>query len=329
MSIINKYGFWMPLIKLNLLGKRSPLIVVFRITNKCDLKCSYCNLWNQKVKEIDKETVFSIIDQICKENMFICLSGGEPLLREDIDDILGYLVNKKKVFVNLNSNGSFVPEKIDLLKKIDNIAITLDGPKRIHDKLRGNGSYKKAIKAIEIVNEKNVPKTINMVLTRFNIDNIDYVLNIAREYDAKVFFCPVYDYFHYGDAKNLKPDDKRLRETMRYLLKQKAEGRNIGHSTPVLEHMLNWPDINPIKCFAGRGMFLITAEGNIHPCCVHKNSKDVSLINQRVHDAIYNVDIPKCNKCLDLNFMETNFILSLNYTAMNQSAFKKSIKKCE
>lgn len=313
----------MPLIKLNWFNKKIPRVVVFRITNKCDLKCSYCNLWNQKTKEIDKETIFSVIDQICKENMFMCLSGGEPLLREDIDDIIKYLANKKRIFVNLNSNGTFVPEKIGVLKKIDNIAITLDGPERIHNMLRGKGSYQKAINAIEVVNEKKIPKTINTVLTKFNINHIDYVLNIAKEYDANVFFCPVYEYFHYGDARYLKPDDKKFREIMCYLLKQKIAGANIGHSIQVLEHLSNWPDISPIKCFAGRGLFLITADGNIHPCCVHKNSKNVSLINNTVYDALYDVDIPKCHKCLDLNFMETNFILGLNYNVMKQSMFKK------
>ena len=66
-----------------------PFYASFKVTHKCGLKCSFCNVWMEKTKDLPKEKVFTIIDNIANSSIIVVsLEGGDPLIRKDLGEIL-------------------------------------------------------------------------------------------------------------------------------------------------------------------------------------------------------------------------------------------------
>mgnify|MGYP001123468185 CR=1 FL=1 len=144
---------------------RAPLNVHLELTNKCNLRCSMCDIWRLYKerpelidKELTKEHWFSIIEEL-KEmgTKAISITGGEPLLRDDLFEI----ISKAKdlgFLVHLNTNGTINSEKhikglID--SGIDSVTVSLDFPNERHDERRGvNGVLNKGIDTIIMLKDK-------------------------------------------------------------------------------------------------------------------------------------------------------------------------------
>jgi len=88
------------------IGYLNPAILAHVITNRCNLRCEYCVFWRRKFgKELQTDEIFSIIDQAEELGIsFYSVTGGEPLLRDDIPEILRYAHDKGMV-TTLVTNG--------------------------------------------------------------------------------------------------------------------------------------------------------------------------------------------------------------------------------
>ncbi|MAF43592.1 MAG: hypothetical protein CMI54_05415 [Parcubacteria group bacterium] len=111
------------------------------ITNRCNLRCQHCvrEAINKGQIEPDFRKLKKIIENAKKLGFKeINFSGGEPTLRDDIFDLL-YITKKQGLFRAITTNGIFNNSVLNnLLKsKIDLIQISIDGPKKIHEKIRG------------------------------------------------------------------------------------------------------------------------------------------------------------------------------------------------
>jgi len=110
-------------------NRNSPFHVQFAPTSRCNLRCHYCHIWEEKTEELDTEKWKLIVDKIDSLGVAsVGFTGGEPMLRDDIFEIIDYIKNKG-LFVKLTSNGTLPIERYERLlqTKIDNISISLDG----------------------------------------------------------------------------------------------------------------------------------------------------------------------------------------------------------
>jgi sulfatase maturation enzyme AslB (radical SAM superfamily) len=102
------------------------------------------------------------------------LTGGEPFVREDIVEVLNLLPKYFKK-ITVNSNFGLVSEnklRSINLKAVDFI-VSLDGPEKIHDKIRRNkGLYKKAIKNIKVLNKLGKKVVVNCVVSKYNVGDL-------------------------------------------------------------------------------------------------------------------------------------------------------------
>jgi MoaA/NifB/PqqE/SkfB family radical SAM enzyme len=95
--------------------------------------------------------VFRIVDQLADMGtQRIGLSGGEPLLRDDIGEIIRH-IKGKGIECGLSSNGILVPERLLEIRGVDSICLSLDGDKHVHEDLRGKGTYQKVMRAVQCV----------------------------------------------------------------------------------------------------------------------------------------------------------------------------------
>ncbi|MFH1305593.1 MAG: radical SAM protein, partial [Candidatus Omnitrophota bacterium] len=136
------------ILKCKLTGVYKPLVVLLFMTDRCNLRCKYCEGdWSgRRIKDFTTDEILRIIDE-CKElgAYHFIIHGGEILLRNDIGRIIDYMKGKD-LYVNLITNGILLPKWINEIKKVDSLCISLDGREENHDFVRGKGSYSAAMK---------------------------------------------------------------------------------------------------------------------------------------------------------------------------------------
>ena len=160
-----------------------PVHIYWDITYKCPLKCAHCYAKPQRHldKELTTSEVKKVIDYLSNNDIkLITLTGGEPLVREDLIDILKY-ANEQNLHVSLITTGIF-PEKIrkiishDLVKRIQ-FSLDSSNP-TIYNKMRGiDDLYDRLIQSINISKEENVRISICTTIMKQNYADI---LNIFR-----------------------------------------------------------------------------------------------------------------------------------------------------
>lgn len=159
--------------------KRIPLSGSFELTFRCNSRCAHCyvNKRGDDIREKGKELIYAeignLLDELAEAGcLWLLFTGGEPLIREDFKDI--YLYAKKKGFlITLFTNGTLMtPSLADLFKEFPprSIEITLYGAtEETYEKVtRSPGSYKKCMKGIDLLLERDLPLKLKAVISTLN-----------------------------------------------------------------------------------------------------------------------------------------------------------------
>lgn len=328
----------------NLWNRRVPLNVMLSVTNRCLSRCSYCNIPNRKQKELTTDEIFSLIEQISELGcQRLGLWGGEPLIRNDIGQIIDY-AKKKGLFVTLDSNGYLLPEKIKALNNLDHLILALDGPQEVHDLNKEPGSFQKAMSAIEAAAGR-IPFWTITVLTKNNLDSIDFILNQARQYG----FLATFQLLHHNDRlsrnqQTLSPSSQSYKRAIEKLILEKKNGTPIASSLNYLYHILNWPDyktatspdepnpaksasrrwvrflgrftsnrVNHLRCWAGRLYCNVDTDGSVYPCSLLvEKVNSLNFLEVGFKKAFNEVTFDSCKGCLASCFTEYNYLYSLD-----------------
>ena len=318
----NIYNIGKAALLANLFNKRTPINVMISVTNKCPSRCKYCNIPLRKQKEMKTEDFFSLFDQLAKlGTQRIALWGGEPLVRDDIGEIINY-AKKKGFYVTLDSNGYLIPQKIDEIKNLDLLILSLDGNKETHDKNREEGSHEKVIKALEVATKK-LPIWTVTVLTKNNLKSVDYILDLAK----RMKFYTTFQVLHHndkidGDADSMLPSNEDYKGVIRKLIKAKKKGEPIVSSISYLKYLLKWQDYSlyrrlknkkgDIPCWAGKLFCNVDTDGKVYPCVgLIENVDSLNFLDvgfKKAFDKIKNI---KCSACTASCLIEFNMMFSL------------------
>ncbi|MFQ5443340.1 MAG: radical SAM protein, partial [Nitrospinales bacterium] len=142
--------------------------ISWNLTKRCNLNCDHCYLdadfrGGFRTDELNTEECFRVIDQIAEvnPNAFLILTGGEPLLRPDIYDIIRYAADKKFMVV-LGTNGTLISNP-EVAKKIKaagahGVGISIDSMDAgKHNKFRGvTKAWENSMQAFEVLNEVGI-----------------------------------------------------------------------------------------------------------------------------------------------------------------------------
>ncbi len=172
-----------------------PLVMSWNVTRECNMKCSHCYI-NATEKKLDNELTTqeakNLMDQICQVSKpLLILSGGEPLLRSDIFELIEY-GSSKGLKIGLGSNGSLIDDDVAAKLKaagIATVSISLDShiPAQ-HDEFRGVvGAWEKAVNACKALRKNNVLVQVNTTLTHENYGQIDDIMSLAEEIGVENF----------------------------------------------------------------------------------------------------------------------------------------------
>ncbi|MCX5805359.1 MAG: radical SAM protein [Proteobacteria bacterium] len=171
----------------------SPLrMVAWELTRNCNLNCIHCRAsatLGPHTGELDLTECFKIIDEIADfASPTIILTGGEPLIRDDIFDIIEYGTMKGLRLV-IAINGTLLnEEKAKRLKTggIKRVSLSIDGKDNVtHDSFRGvNGSFASVIKAAGILTNTGLPFQVNSTVTQLNMEDLEHIYRLTKSIGA-------------------------------------------------------------------------------------------------------------------------------------------------
>lgn len=248
-------------------------------TSRCNEHCIHCgsNCGDYKSTEMTTDQYYYILDQIKQDfdisRFMLCITGGEPLIRNDFFDIMSY-ANSLGYSWGMTSNGILITSEI--AKKLKNvgmktISISIDGLESTHDSFRQTpGGYKKAMKGIQnLINVGFNHIQVTTVVTHQNISELDTLFSIFNNIDIDSW--RVINIEPIGRAKNY-PELLLTKEDYKYLVEFIRNKRINGE--PVCygcSHYLGKEYEHEIRdwyflCTAGLKTASITTTGDIIAC---------------------------------------------------------------
>ena len=307
-------------IEVLILKRKRPLAASFALTRRCNYHCLYCGSSNVKVDELNTKEVLLVIDELkrCKV-LRVVFTGGEPLLREDIENIVQY-AKKKGLEVYINTNGSLLPGKINHLKVVDGFQVSIEGPREVHDCIRGKGSYNHVIEALKAIEKHKIKVSLAATLNKLNIDSIDDIIKIAQQFNTVVSFQPLTLTLLDDNKPNpILPSVALYRKSVDKLIQLKLKGNPyIYNSLSSLKHIYYWPNTRRLLCSAGKLFFRIEADGRVFSCSRFQPLYEGVCIKPEFDlcKIIDNIGRVSCKKCWCAGVIEANLIYSLKPDAI-------------
>lgn len=283
-----------------------PVTTTFFITLRCNLKCSYCQPIPPHVKELPTEKTLEIIEKIRYKCPGLYISGGEPLLRNDIPVILKRARELRFKPLWLITNALNLHERLDCLKYLDYLAVSLDslniekwerilGVKNVAHQIIEN------IKLVAGLQEKyGFILAINNLINSETISDFDEISEFCKEYNIKLTPQPVDDWTKLGD--NLQQNEEYF-ELIRKIKRLKSQGnKQIIVTNVYLDYIMKnkmhscYPTMNP-RVYPDGSLF--------YPCTniqkVYGNIFDYPNLYTMMKEAYRTEKLPDCsmksNKC--------------------------------
>ncbi|MFJ4553206.1 pyrroloquinoline quinone biosynthesis protein PqqE [Streptomyces sp. NPDC088817] len=169
----------------------SPYGLLAELTYRCPLACPYCsnplNLGDYR-EELSTEEWRRVLAEAGDLGVLQChLSGGEPLLRRDLVEIVAD-AHDQGLYTNLITSAvGFSRPRAERLRAagLDHVQISIQADEPVvSDRIAGIPSFRRKIEAMGVVKELGWPLTVNVVLHRYNIDRVAEVLGLAEEAGA-------------------------------------------------------------------------------------------------------------------------------------------------
>lgn len=307
-----------------------PKEFIFSITNRCNLNCRMCDIPEHPLEELTTNEMKQVIKDAAGLGFStFVFSGGEPLLRSDIFNLISF-AKANHLNVCLISNGCLIDEKVTLSLSragIDVVNISIDGPRSVHDYLRGKNTFDKAISAIGYLRKYAVEVTLATMVCGQNYRHLRDILEIAHRHKAStVKFQPFSDIFvnNKSRAKEFLINKEDLSEAIGIfedlvkLSKRYDIATNPEQYLKLIPFYLSGEKVAPKNgCNALWSTCSINARGDVFPCWVFNNAntlignlKDESLLNlwnsakhDMIRDSIIKSGCPGCMmSCYDETF---------------------------
>lgn len=253
-------------------GMHHPWRLHVYLTEHCNLRCRHCGVVNAKDKSTSQHlvsaTIRRLIDQAIEAGVDgIAFSGGEPLLRDGLADLLKYAAHRVKTL--LSTNATLLDETLatQLAEMGVIVQISLDGATSAHhDWIRGKGAFERTWKAIGALQKSGLGDrlALNVTLMKPNVKNIPDILELAVEKNIPgLRFTALQPMGRALEMWSvLAPTPEQYADVYRFLY-QFASDR-LAVSPGLLGLELEPPEYG-MWCGLGRQL-LVDSKGDIYPC---------------------------------------------------------------
>ena len=340
-NIYNRIGMLGPLHKLSI-----------AVTGRCNCRCLTCDIWQNDLDESQELTIdqFEVLakSKMVQKAKSILLTGGEPFLRSDIEQVIENFVNNTRARISIITNGLLTNRIVSVAEKvkekswaIDKFTLSLNGDSTAHDITRGiSGSYEKTVDTIKCLKNLGFYTSLIFTITKENFDQITKAYEIAKQLGVDINFYPEINSYRFD-----KIDDSRClsNEQKKTALKQ-FEGvvrkrRYYYFDDSILYYIRKTFKTEKVcDCYSGLQSAYINWDGVVYPCegfsdkefsfgnIKHKPFDDIwsSPDAKRVREYIKNDKCQPCFLACDIiPSLRKNIFAMLGYT-LKQRLSRKS-----
>ncbi len=240
------------------------------VTHRCNAKCIMCS--SHENPSCVKDEIS--LDDIAKipASKFIQITGGEPFMRSDLEEIVSVLSGKAQRLM-INTNGFFTDKIVALCKKYPDLAIriSIDGNREKHNSIRGIDIYDRAIASLDALKNLGLSDLgISFTLQENNADQMVEMYRFALDRGVDFGVSVVHNSFYFSKDNNAINNDEVLKRELKRLvdLELKSKRKKDWARAFFNDMSINYIDGKPmpVRCDAGRSSFTIECNGNVLPC---------------------------------------------------------------
>lgn len=265
-------------------------VVQWHLTDKCDFRCRHCYINRSPKKELSLEQIIPTIDEFSDVIKRLGVkgrfhfTGGNPLLRTDLYDIIKYTISKNIGF-GILGNPTATQEELKKLKElgITKYQISLDGFKENHENIRGKDTFEQAINFLRILKQERITPDVMTTVAKRNMKDIPelakylYENKLVKRFD----FARLVPIGRGKELENSLPSPQEFRQFMYKMLdvykelKQKNSKYYIGTKDPLWSLLFyeqgetvhnHSKDLICGGCGVGISSLTIDTDGTIQSC---------------------------------------------------------------
>lgn len=256
--------------------ERIPLVSYLELTRNCNLRCIHCYNGGPFKQELNIDQIKIVIDDLADLGCLdLVLTGGEPCLHKNFEDILWY-ARDKRFCITLKTNGTLINERLaSLFKKtlVTEIHISLYSlkPEEHEGITKIKGSLAKTLHGIDCLLQEGLKVRISTPITKLNYLSVREVNEFAKRINARCGFDPIITAQVDGsrDPVELRIDEgdwQKLFDTGLLSEVIFPNSVNLNDSSSIKSGVTNYITGNEPLCGAGRSSVTITAFGDVVPC---------------------------------------------------------------
>lgn len=266
-----------------------PLWLLAEITYRCPLQCPYCSNptdFAQIKNELSTEEWIRVFKEArAMGAVQLGFSGGEPLVREDLEELIK-AAHDMGFYTNLITSAIGMDEtRIKAFKEagLDNIQISFQaGQEAVSDYLAGTHAFAHKKEMAKLVKKYDFELVFNVVITRYNIDDIEHIIKMSMELDADYVELANTQYYGFAlvNRPQLMPTQAQIDRAFEITQKYQELNKN---KKGIYFIRSDYFENRPKPCMNGWGkVFLsIIPDGTALPCHSARVIKELSFPNVR------------------------------------------------
>ena len=251
-----------------------PLVCNYYLTYRCNDTCEFCDMWRRDDLKGIEEAPADVIKKNLKDLkelgvVYIDFTGGEPLLREDLPEILKY-AKGLGFFSALTTNCILYKQRAkEIVDLVDRLLFSLDAPDASeHERIRGVYSYEPVMESIKEAKSLGQNPIINFTITRSSINFLPEMIDFCKSHKILLWINPVF-------GRNFQGFESESIEHIRYYFRNSWAAMNLA-ALEFLQKGGN--DKNFSRCRAVESTLTISPDDNLLLPCFYTQKKKL-LIN--------------------------------------------------
>ncbi len=273
-------------------GRGLPLWLLLELTYKCPLKCSWCNNpldFDRYQDELTTAEWAGVLRQGRRlGSLQLGFSGGEPVLRRDLEELVGE-ANQLGYYTNLITSGMGLnPTRLAALQRagLKQIQLSLQAcDAELNNRLVGVDAYAQKIAAARAIKAQGFPMVLNIPVSRYNIDQTPELLALAEELGVEYVEFANLQYYNWAllNRSDLLPTREQIARAEAAVAEARAR---LGRRMTIYFVITDYYDTRPKACMKGWGNIHLTIgpDGAALPCQEARVIKGLEFPNVREHD---------------------------------------------
>lgn len=321
--------------------------VIFFVTNRCNAKCSHCFYWQNlnKKDELSLEEIDRISSSLGKVQILL-LSGGEPLLRGDLFEIISLFIKKNSTkVVSIPTNALLSRQITELAERLAlnfpevtfSINPSIDNLYEKNDEIRGiKGAFERSIETLrelEKIRKKynNIELVVNTTISNFNYRDVNEIIEFFKGFDItyhnfellrgspkeKNMTLPPLDEIRKTHAKAIRARNFYIdRQRLGFLEKVSVLGIT-KYTQSLKERVLDSRDF-PFVCSAGKNIIVLEPNGEVKLCELLPSVGNLKEYNYDIEDLLKN-EITKQQMSMIAKKCKCTHVCFINMSIANDS----------